>query len=297
MTDRESFSAGREARRAAPSTPWRPDEEHRQRMLQRYIGALAVHSSSGTDTRRPAGPGRTEGELPERGHAEQAPAGPPAAAPAPPPPPVRVRDVMDVPAVSVRDELPFLDVTHVLAREDLGAVPVVDAEDQVLGVVSVSDLLAKAAVEAEEPPAGPVGRLRDRRVRAKSGGESAGTLMTSPAVTVRPGTTVADAAWLAARSRLKRMPVTDHAGRLVGVVRRAALLQALVRDDDRIREEIETRVIGDEFRQVRDSVEVDVHDGVVDVRGRMSADGIPELLRAIGDVDDVAEVVDHLISV
>lgn len=286
MTDRESFSAGREARRAAPRTPWRPDEEHRQIMLERYIGALAVHSSSGTRAERPSGPG----------HPEEAPTGPPAAAPAPQPrPAVRVRDVMDVPALSIRDDIPFLDVAHVLARENLGAVPVVDAEDKVLGVVSVSDLLAKAAVEAAEPSTGPVGRLRDRRLRAKSGGERAGTLMTSPAITVRPGTTVPDAAWLAARSRLKRMPVTDHAGHLVGVVRRAALLQALVRDDDRIREEIESRVIGGEFQQVRDSVEVAVRNGVVDVRGRMNADGIPELLRAIGDVDDVTEVVDHLV--
>lgn len=283
---RDSFSAGHEARRGAPRKPWRTDDEHRHAMLVRYIGALAAHASGG-GSGEPAAPGHGEETAP----APSAAASPPSPRTAP-----HVRDVMDVPAASVRDDLPFLDVAHVLAREDLGAVPVVDAEDKVLGVVSVSDLLAKAAIEAAEPT-GALGRLRDHRLRAKSAGERAGTLMSAPAITVRPGTTVADAAWLAARSRLKRMPVTDHADRLVGVVRRAALLQALVRDDDRIREEIETRVIGDEFRQVRDSVEVTVSNGVVDVHGRMSADGIPELLLALGDVDDVAEVVDHLIAV
>lgn len=284
MTDRESFSAGHEARRGTPKAPWRPDEEHRRTMLVRYIGALAAQASSGTGR---AGSGPT---------GDTAPGPPPAAPPPPAPSVVRVRDVMDVPAVSIRDDVPFLDVAHMLARENLGAVPVVDAEDNVLGMVSVSDLLAKATVESAAP-AGRLTRLRDQRLRAKAAAETAGTLMTAPAVTVRPGTTVADASWLAARSRLKRMPVTDHRGRLVGVVRRAALLQALVRDDDRIREEVENRVIGREFRQVRGSVEVTVHNGVVDVHGRMNAGGIPELLRAIGEVDDVAEVVDHLIAV
>ncbi|MCX4458922.1 CBS domain-containing protein [Streptomyces sp. NBC_01340] len=63
--------------------------------------------------------------------------------------------------------------------------------------------------------------------------------MTSPATMVLPGATVAETAYIAALSRLKRLPVTDHDGCLVGVVRRNALLQALIRDDAGIRKEIE----------------------------------------------------------
>ncbi|TPQ15731.1 CBS domain-containing protein [Streptomyces sporangiiformans] len=41
--------------------------------------------------------------------------------------------------------MPFLDVAHTLTREQVSAVPVVDADDHVIGVVSESDLLAKGS--------------------------------------------------------------------------------------------------------------------------------------------------------
>ncbi|MET8720305.1 CBS domain-containing protein [Streptomyces misionensis] len=163
-----------------------------------------------------------------RDEVEQAPSAPAA----PRPEPVRegpgpgrptVREVMDVPAAHVPADLPYRDIARVLADEQAGALPVVDAEDRVVGVVSESDLLAKVAFEASGHRPGPIGRLRERRLHGKAHGETAADLMTSPAITVQPGATVAEAAWLAALSRLKRMPVTDHSGRLVGVVRRDAL--------------------------------------------------------------------------
>ncbi|MFE2381269.1 CBS domain-containing protein [Streptomyces misionensis] len=163
-----------------------------------------------------------------RDEVEQAPSAPAA----PRPEPVRegpgpgrptVREVMDVPAAHVPADLPYRDIARVLADEQAGALPVVDAEDRVVGVVSESDLRAKVAFEASGHRPGPIGRLRERRLHDKAHGETAADLMTSPAITVQPGATVAEAAWLAALSRLKRMPVTDHSGRLVGVVRRDAL--------------------------------------------------------------------------
>lgn len=54
---------------------------------------------------------------------------------------------MSVPAVSVPGETSFLEIVRTLSREHLGAVPVVDADGRVIGVVSESDLLAKAAAQ------------------------------------------------------------------------------------------------------------------------------------------------------
>ncbi|MFP1625552.1 CBS domain-containing protein [Streptomyces sp. 5K101] len=220
MTGREKFSAGAEARRAAPGGTPRPDKPRREDLLLRYLGAVATVSAEQSAARRPtaAGPARSE-------HAEEA------AATGGEPEPRLVREVMDVPAASVRGDVPFLDIARCLAREHVGALPVVDADDRVLGVVSESDLLAKAAVEASGHRPGALGRLRERRVHDKARGDTAEELMTTPAVTVYPGQTVAEAAWLVALSRLKRLPVTDHDGRLVGVVHRNTLLNALIRDD------------------------------------------------------------------
>ncbi|MEU5644473.1 CBS domain-containing protein [Streptomyces milbemycinicus] len=80
-----------------------------------------------------------------------------------------------VATASVPGDMEFLDVARTLTREHLSAVPVVDAEQHVIGVVSESDLLAKAAVMAATHRPGPFGRLREHRLYEKSHGETAAT--------------------------------------------------------------------------------------------------------------------------
>ncbi|WP_107430217.1 CBS domain-containing protein, partial [Streptomyces murinus] len=223
--------------------------------------------------------------------APPSPTPPPSPFPEPGQPVVReVREVMDVPAAHIRAGLPYRDIARVLAREQAGALPVVDAQDHVVGVVSESDLLAKVAFEASGHRPGPIGGLRERRLHGKARGETAADLMTSPAITVLPGATVAEAAWLAALSRLKRMPVTDREGRLVGVVRRDALLQALIMDDAGIRAEAEAMVEAICPPADRDAVQVAVHDGIVELTGRMQAATARRLLAEIERIADVVEV-------
>ncbi|MER6102910.1 CBS domain-containing protein [Streptomyces sp. NPDC001832] len=287
MTERENIAAAAEARRAVPGKAWTPDEPQRQDMLLRYLGAVATVSAKQAAARRPTAPesapaGRVKESAKPVSGAESAP--------------LLVRDVMDAPAASVHGDMLFLDIARSLAREHVGSLPVVDADDRVMGVVSESDLLAKAAVEASGYEPGAIGRLRERRLHDKARAETAETLMTTPAVTVFPGSTVAEATWLVSLSRLKRLPVTDHEGRLIGVVHRNALLNALIRDDAGIREEIESRILAEVFPAAGKTVEVTVRNGVVDVSGRMEEADVPRLLAEIKDIDDVTEVIDHLNS-
>ncbi|WP_443066403.1 CBS domain-containing protein [Streptomyces sp. NBC_01262] len=160
-------------------------------MLRRYLGAVAAVSSAqaGQEPHRPKEPPpRRQGR-------------PAAVAP-------HVRDVMSVPAVSAPGDMPFLEIVRKLSREHLSAVPVVDADDQVIGVVSESDLLARAAVHAATPRPGPIRRIREHHLYDKSHGESASTLMTSPAITVRSGTPVAGSTWCATTRRSARRSTT-----------------------------------------------------------------------------------------
>ncbi|MGW7404280.1 CBS domain-containing protein [Streptomyces sp. NPDC054833] len=283
MNHHENFSAGTEARQGLPSRPWSPREPDRQDILIRYLGAVATAAAEHA---------RAEEQAPARGTAQAASAAAaPAQEPSPPEPRVPlVRDLMDVPAASLRDDLPYRDIARLLAREQVGALPVVDAEDHVVGVVSESDLLAKVAFEASGHQPGRVGRLRERRMHSKARGETAADLMTSPAITVLPGATVAEAAWLATLSRLKRLPVTDGAGRLVGVVRRNALLQALIRDDAAIQAEVEARIEACCAPGDRAALEVAVHDGIVELTGRMPSATTARLVAEVENIADVVEV-------
>ncbi|MCZ4602790.1 CBS domain-containing protein [Streptomyces sp. Lzd4kr] len=283
MSDIEHSSTQKEARRTTPGRPWTPEEELRQAALGRYLAAVAAAASARSGQEPEGAPGP---EPPRRtgAAAPEAPVREPAV--------LRVRDVMQVPAASVPGDMPFLDVAHTLTREQVGAVPVVDADDHVIGVVSESDLLAKAAVMAEPHRHGAVGRMWQRRLYDKSRGDTAATLMTFPPVTVHPAQRVADAAWTAAHARLKRLPVTDYRGRLVGVVSRRDLLRALIRDDAEIRAEAES-LIGQHLLDPH-AGQVTVENGVVTITGRLDKAVVPELLASVRNIDDVVDVVDHI---
>ncbi|MFE9454825.1 CBS domain-containing protein [Streptomyces sp. NPDC006739] len=287
MNEHENFSAEAAARRDVPSRPRSPGETARQDTLLRYLGAVATAAA------KHAG---TEAQAPTTLHSATARPAPPSAPLTPPstsPPELGlplVRDVMDVPAASLREDLPYRDIARSLAREHAGALPVVDAEDHVVGVVSESDLLAKVAFEASGHRPGRIGRLRERRIHGKARGDVAADLMTSPAITVLPDATVAEAAWLAALSRLKRMPVADREGRLVGVVRREALLQSLIRDDAGIRTEVDATIAACCPPDDRENVEVAVHDGIVELTGRLPSTTLARLVAEVEELTDVVEV-------
>ncbi|MEV7323271.1 CBS domain-containing protein [Streptomyces sp. NPDC093970] len=75
-----------------------------------------------------------------------------------------------MPAAALRDDLPYCDIVRLPAREQVGALPVVDDEDLVVGVVSESDLLAKVAFDASGHRPGPIGCVRERPATARRAG-------------------------------------------------------------------------------------------------------------------------------
>jgi len=117
-------------------------------------------------------------------------------------------------------------------------VPVLKMGRHVVGVVSESDLLAaedksvrQARLEAESPR-----RWRLRQPRRT--GLTAGTLMTAPAITIHPDTTIPGAARLMNTHHVRRLPVVDGDGKLVGIVSRRDLLSVFLRPDDDIAHDV-----------------------------------------------------------
>ena len=103
-------------------------------------------------------------------------------------------------------------------------------------MVSQADLLPTQ--EAQEPSRS---RWPWRRPAPRARGTTAGELMTSPAITVGPDATVVDAAKLLDRHGIKRLPVVDRNGRLVGIVSRRDLLTVFLREDEDLAADIADR--------------------------------------------------------
>ncbi len=176
-----------------------------------------------------------------------------------------VRDVMTTKVIALRKAADFKEIVSVLRRYRVSACPVIDDSDRVLGVVSEADLLYKET-EPDRPPA--LLRLQWRLDEEyKSKAVTAGQLMTSPAVTVQPGLPVVDAARLMQDRRVKRLPVVNYDGQLVGIVTRSDVLAIFERPDQNIWDEVTKVIIGTEFGLDPADFEVSVRSGVVTITG------------------------------
>jgi CBS domain-containing protein len=206
----------------------------------------------------------------------------------------QVKDVMTKTVVVVATETPFKEIARRLSEYRVAALPVVDARDRVVGIVSEADLLLK-----EEDPVPTRRRLFESRragtERRKAGGVKASDVMTSPAVTIGPDAPLAVAAKQMHEGGFRSLPVVDEDGRVLGIVSRRDLLVAFLRPDDEIRDEIEEGILRDSLWLPTTAIDVTVEEGVVTLEGRIERSSmIPVVLRMIHGVDGVVHVVERL---
>ncbi|MFF4113493.1 CBS domain-containing protein [Streptomyces sp. NPDC001714] len=199
-----------------------------------------------------------------------------------------VDDVMTREVVAMRRDAAFKDIVTAMRRWRVGAVPVLDDEGHVMGVVSEADLLREEELR-DGAPGGYTGLLRADDLTTVSA-LPAGELMNIPAVTVRAGATIPEAARMMARHGVKRLPVVDAQGVLVGIVSRADLLKVFLRHDETIAEEIRRDVLPHLFAHEAEPVRVRVRDGVVTLTGRVTDTALVPV--AAGWVRGVEGVVD-----
>lgn len=200
-----------------------------------------------------------------------------------------VDDVMTKAVVSVEETATFRTVVDLLVDRRFSAVPVVDAFRRVSGVVSEADLVRKIEYAGDEEPRLFESRRR-RGDRGKALARTASDLMSAPAVTVLTGTSIVAAARLMESEKVKRLPVVDDLGRLVGVVTRSDLLKVHLRPDDDIRADVEA----DALASLAD-VKAQVSDGVVTLDGRVAqastAEEAGRLARLVPGVVDVVNQI------
>jgi CBS-domain-containing membrane protein len=206
-----------------------------------------------------------------------------------------VKDVMSTLPVWVSETASFREIAARLRECRVSAFPVLDAHGKVTGVVSQADLLVKEAVP-DEPNVvwGLLAGIVHHAARAKAGGVTAADLMTSPAVTIGPDEAVEHAVRLMQDRKVKRLPVIDQAGRLVGIISRSDVLAIFDRTDAEIREEIMSQVITG--RSEPSWYSVIVKDGVVMLESTPETAAIGrDLVRRVRHVQGVMAVRDRLV--
>ncbi|MEV5312468.1 CBS domain-containing protein [Streptomyces sp. NPDC052610] len=204
-----------------------------------------------------------------------------------------VSDVMTRTVVAVGREAPFKEIVRTMEQWKVSAVPVLEGEGRVVGVVSEADLLPKEEFHDSDPSL--VESRRRLSDLAKAGAVTAGELMSTPAITVHPDATLAQAARIMAVRGVKRLPVVDEVDLLQGIVSRADLLKVFLRPDEDIEEEVRRTVVAYLFPGFSHAIHVDVHEGVVVLRGHIQDTSLISVAaRLVRAVEGVVDVEPHL---
>jgi CBS domain-containing protein len=143
---------------------------------------------------------------------------------------VTARDIMSEKVVSVTPGDTLEDVVKVMSAAGVSGVPVVEADGRVLGVISEKDIIRRMlggksgsimTLMAGCLRAGGCMCMRVRDLKADA-------IMTSPAVTVRVDATLAEMADILSGRKVNRLPVTDNEGRLLGILARNDIVNAMM---------------------------------------------------------------------
>jgi CBS domain-containing protein len=186
--------------------------------------------------------------------------------------------------LTIGPEAPVKDVAKILIANGISGLPVCDIEGRVLGVVSEGDILYKEHDPREGRIGGPLGWIVDGApnnasfVKAKA--LTARKAMTSPAITIAPYESAADAAQIMCERRVNRLPVVKD-GVLVGIVTRADLVRAFTRTDTELERELKEDVLERTLWIDAGTVEVAVQDGVAALSGRLNTRTDVELLNRL----------------
>ncbi len=205
-----------------------------------------------------------------------------------------VSDAMTRTVVVVNESAPFKEVVRRMQEFRVSAVPVIDGNGRLVGIVSEGDLILK-----EDPYLEGDGHLletrRQRVERQKAAGLVAAQLMSSPVATVAADASLGEAARMMHRRGVKRLPVVDAEGNVLGIVSRSDLLKVFLRPDADIEKDVSEGVIERTLWIDPATIRVEVRDGVVRLEGQIERRSlIPVLVGLVHGVEGVVGVEDRL---
>jgi CBS domain-containing protein len=144
-------------------------------------------------------------------------------------PDVRVSEVMRRDVVTVHPESPLTQVVELLLDKDYTAVPVLDHEGKIVGMVSDNDLLTRGGmrVAISLKRATDLDYVRGLHESLENPSRTVAGVMTSEVVTIPPDMLLGRAGRLMVERHVKRLPVVDANGKLVGILGRLDILNTL----------------------------------------------------------------------
>jgi CBS domain-containing protein len=220
---------------------------------------------------------------------------------------MKARDVMVSPVITVSENSTVRDLAKVLLANRISAVPVVDSRSKVVGIVSEADLMHRSETCTERPTSWWLSLISGERALAaeyvQSHALKVKDVMTLDVQTAEPDTPLVEIADMFEEKHIKRVPIVNNAGELVGIVTRANIIQAVASarpkleitlPDTMTREKLIAELKKQSWSHVH-KLNVTVTNGVVDLWGFAQSEKERQAIRVAAEsIPGVVAVNDHL---
>ncbi len=193
---------------------------------------------------------------------------------------MQVVDLMTTDVITVSRETGIRDAARLMFRNHVSGLPVTASDGTLCGIITEADFL----------------RMEVDRYEGASGiGETVGDVMSEGVVTTGPETEIYDAAKMMTFQDIKRIPVVDEDGRLLGIISRADIVSVFTRPDDVIEDEIREDLIRRVLFIDPDQMDVAVSRGIVTFTGIVGTENEARLLSELASrLDGVLRVENEL---
>jgi CBS domain-containing protein len=196
---------------------------------------------------------------------------------------MKARDVMVSPVITMGENDSVRDAAKLLVEKRISAVPIMDAAGKLVGIVTEGDLMRRTETDTEHPYSWLSFFLGEGAAAAdyvKSHATKVKDVMTRNVRTAGPDTPLYEIADLFEENHIKRVPIVNDAGDLVGIVSRANILQAVASARPKLEIALPDKAIREKLLQeLREQPWAHVHrmnivvtDGVVDLWGFVRSD-------------------------
>ena len=181
---------------------------------------------------------------------------------------MNIREVMSAPVVTVTPETSLHEVARLLSEHGISGLPVLDTDGTCIGVVSEGDVLVKqlGRPAPRRPLEWLLGPRPDAEEERRRSATTAREAMTAPPVTIGPDRPLRITAELMVRHGVNRLPVLDT-GRIVGIVTRADLVRAYLRQDAEIETAVRRDVLEHTMWLDPSAFDIRVGEGIVHLAG------------------------------
>jgi len=207
---------------------------------------------------------------------------------------MKVRDLMSTDPLTVSPDTPLKEAARAMVRNKVSGLPVI-SDGALVGIVTEADFLRQEANRDQPYRFSLLDALFGEGPSNPPAVETVSEVMTENLITTTPDVILGEAARIMATKGVKRLPVVDDDGVLIGIISRADVVNAFTKPDEIIVDEIHEDIVRRLLFLDPADVGVTSEDGVVTLEGELENRTETRLLQELTRrVEGVVRVDSHL---